>query len=109
MPTAPDRKQRPWKPERKPFQRETDNSIYNTTKWRKFAKRYKEDHPLCVMCEEEGQIRAAYVADHIIRIVDGGEPFDKNNIQSLCEFHHNQKSGKEAKGWRAGGGMGSNP
>ena len=101
MPTSPKKIKRPWKPERKPFGRvKSNNEIYNSWKWRKFAKRYKENNPLCIKCEEEGIVSSAYVADHIQRIEDGGEVFNENNIQSLCEFHHNQKSGKEAHGYK---------
>lgn len=101
MPKMPSKTKRPWVQEYKPFERITNNNgFYNSWKWRKFAKRYKERNPLCVKCTEENRIGPAHVADHITRIQDGGKEFDESNIQSLCEFHHNQKSGKEAHGYK---------
>ena len=100
MPVSPKKKKRQWVPERKPFQRTTDNTKYNTRRWKAFSKRYKAEHPLCVMCEAEGITSAAAVTDHIVRVEDGGAMWDENNLQSLCVYHHNQKSGKEAHGYR---------
>lgn len=53
-------------------------------------------HPLCTHCIEHGHIRPAPVADHIKRIRNGGDALNPNNIEPLCTFHHNRKSGKEA-------------
>lgn len=101
MPKLPNKTIRPWVQEYKPFQRtKPNNDIYNSWKWRKFAKRYKEKNPLCIECQKENKVSGAYVADHIKRIEDGGEIYNEDNIQGLCEFHHNSKSGKEAHGYR---------
>lgn len=113
MPTIPSKPNRPWKFKAKKHQRSVDMSwFYNSWKWRKFSKRYKRENPLCIKCKQEGIITAATVTDHITRYADGGEGFDLNNLkpihfQSLCDFHHNQKSGKEAHGYKENkGGMG---
>lgn len=88
-------------PERKPFGRAKDNSsFYNSTRWRKVAKQHKENNPLCVRCEEAGKVVPVEFTDHIKRIEDGGERYDFKNLQSLCAFHHNSKSGKEAHGYK---------
>jgi 5-methylcytosine-specific restriction protein A len=101
MPNRPKKKKRPWVPERKPFQRDRDNSVfYNSTKWRKTARSHKERNPFCVKCEAEGKVSPAEFTDHITRIEDGGEKYDDSNLQSLCAFHHNQKSGREAHGYK---------
>ncbi|NVM97818.1 HNH endonuclease [Arthrobacter sp. SDTb3-6] len=34
-------------------------------------------------------------ADHIIEIADGGAPFDADNLQTLCQTHHDEKSKAE--------------
>jgi len=52
--------------------------------------------PLCMHCIDEGYLRPAQVADHIVRIRDGGLKLSHSNIQWLCNHHHNKKSGKEA-------------
>jgi 5-methylcytosine-specific restriction endonuclease McrA len=96
MANAPKKIQRPWVPERKPFERDNWNQeFYNSTPWRKFARVYKDRNPLCVVCERQGLIEPAKVADHIIPINKGGEKFNEKNIQSLCESCHNRKSATE--------------
>lgn len=86
-----------WLPTREKHARLVDNSeFYNSIAWRKFSRFYKDKHPLCVACEKEGIVGPAEVADHIQRIEDGGEKFDENNIQSLCNSHHAKKSGRES-------------
>lgn len=68
-------------------------------KWRKYRKSFLEQHPLCVMCEREGDIKVATVVDHIIPHKGDQELFwDLNNHQPLCEFHHNQKTASEDVG-----------
>jgi len=110
MPESPKKIKRSWLPERKAHSRSVDNSaFYNSWKWRKFSKQFKLANPLCVMCEAEGIVSKATVTDHIIRIEAGGAQFDKNNCQSLCDYHHNQKSGKEAHGYVQKKGYGVNP
>lgn len=51
---------------------------------------------LCVHCAEEGILRQGRICDHIHRMRDGGSPYDFDNLQMLCSYHHNIKSGKEA-------------
>ena len=91
MPYSPKKIKRPWVVESKPFIN-SDTKFYQSTPWRKFSKIYKDKHPLCVMCESQGEVRIADVTDHIIRLKDGGLPYDEANLQSLCHSHHNQKS-----------------
>lgn len=52
--------------------------------------------PLCIHCIEDGHIRSGTIADHIFRMRAGGEPYAPDNIQFLCAYHHNAKSGREA-------------
>lgn len=101
MPNSPKKIKRGWISERKAFGRRKDNSkFYNSTGWRKVAKLNKIKNPFCVKCEVEGKVVAVQFTDHIIRIEDGGAPLSYDNLQSLCEFHHNSKSGKEAHGFK---------
>lgn len=98
MPNKPKTKKKPWQEDRVPFGRRSVNNydFYNSTAWRKKSKRHKELNPFCVECEKEGVIAAVEFTDHIIRIEDGGDKFSDENLQSLCGYHHNSKSGKEA-------------
>jgi len=67
--------------------------IYNTKRWKKVRElALKRDGGLCVMCLKEGRIVKADVVDHIIEIKDGGDPYDLNNLQSLCNKCHAKKT-----------------
>ena len=102
MPSKPKSIKRSWVPERKAFaRRSADNSkFYNSRSWRKVRKAFAEKNPVCVKCQHEGKSVAVAFVDHIQRIEDGGAKYDEVNLQSLCKFHHNQKSGKESHGYR---------
>jgi len=113
MPNAPLKRKRPWRVVRKPHQRSIDMSwFYNSRKWRKFSKGYKERHPLCCKCQAKGIATPTEVSDHIVRYVDDGPGFDLDNLkdkyfQPLCKSCHDSKSGKEAHGFKENkGGMG---
>ena len=56
-----------------------------------------QSQPLCVWCEEEGITKPGDIVDHIKEISDGGDPFDQNNLQTMCHKHHNQKTKWAAK------------
>lgn len=99
MAKKPSKVNRSWVKEYKPFERAMDNSdIYNSWPWRKLSKRIRESNPLCKHCEQLGIITKGVVADHIIPIARGGEVFNEDNIQVLCERCHNIKSSKESRG-----------
>lgn len=56
---------------------------------------YAGKYPFCNECLEEGRIREANTLDHIIGILDGGDPLDPTNLEFLCSQHHNRKSALE--------------
>jgi len=90
---------------RVPFRGRTDEStqkFYHSTAWRNLRKYYIRNNPFCVECLKDDKITEAEVVDHIVRYRDNNElGLDINNLQSLCHYHHNSKSGKES---REGGG-----
>ena len=61
------------------------------------------DNPLCVMCNDKGRITSARVVDHITPVRHGGDFWNTNNLQPMCDSCHNSKSGSEA---HSGGGRG---
>ena len=64
--------------------------------WQKARKAFLAAHPLCVMCQKEGKYVKATVVDHIIPHRGDKKLFwDSSNWQSLCEHHHNLKTGNE--------------
>lgn len=107
MPTAPKKIKRPWVKETKPFQREVDNSwFYNSWKWRKFTKVFKQRHPLCEMqCKKDGIITETKVVDHLEQYSKGVPGWDLNDLQDEyfqagCNKCHNSRSGKQGHGYK---------
>jgi 5-methylcytosine-specific restriction endonuclease McrA len=65
--------------------------------WKRCRKAKLMLNPFCEHCEKYGIAKLAQVVDHIVEIEDGGEVYDLNNLQSLCNAHHNTKTGEEKK------------
>lgn len=100
MASKPNKVNRPWVSERKPFERDnSNNEFYNSWTWRKLRKMFIDKNPLCVRCELKGLTIPAYVVDHIVPINKGGSKTDESNLQSLCEKCHNSKSSSESRGY----------
>ncbi len=100
MANKPNKIVRSFVPQRLAFEREKDNSgFYNSWPWRKFAKRFKINNPLCVECERNDLVVPVKVVDHIVAINAGGAKLDESNCQSLCESCHNRKSSNESRGY----------
>lgn len=51
-----------------------------------------KQEPLCRMCKAKGRVTVATIADHIVRIADGGPVHDISNLQPLCQPCHDRKS-----------------
>ena len=69
-----------------------DTEFYNSTRWRALRRWHISGSPLCVVCGDIG-----HVVDHKIPIRQGGEKYDINNLQTLCEKCHNEKRAHEKK------------
>lgn len=102
MPNKQKNIKRPWVAERVHYSRRNtiDNGFYNSWPWRKLRKRFIETNPNCKKCEDEMIVTEGKYVDHIQRIEDGGAKLDENNLQTLCKWHHDSKSGKEAHGYK---------
>jgi 5-methylcytosine-specific restriction protein A len=70
---------------------------YASTKWIGLRNTFRFTYPLCQECEKKGLIKPMKIVDHIKPISKGGEPFDWDNLQSLCETCHNRKTAIENK------------
>jgi 5-methylcytosine-specific restriction protein A len=68
---------------------------YNSSAWIKLRDFARTIYPLCVHCKEKGIIEPTKVIDHKKAIIDGGDPWDIENCQGLCEKCHRIKSSKE--------------
>lgn len=74
------------------------NSFYAGAKWRKLRAYKLSLDPFCRVCGEEGKLTAANEVDHIIPIIqDETLALDLNNLQSLCSFHHKQKTSQDSR------------
>ncbi len=64
----------------------------HSPRWRKASKLFLEEHPLCVECERQRRITAAYLVDHIIPHEGNYDLFwDQSNWQGLCNPCHEEK------------------
>ena len=107
MPIKKTKIQRPWVKEREAFGRRKDNTkFYNARQWRKVSKLFRNENSFCKHCDADGKVGPADVCDHIkgldFLLSNGIDPYDFNELQSLCHRHHNIKSGKESHGYIEG-------
>ena len=83
--------------------------VYDLQAWKRARREHLAHEPLCVMCRKLGRTVPATEVDHIIPISKGGEWF-YDNLQSLCESHHSQKTRRdEGKTVRMGAGIDGTP
>ena len=94
-------KRRPWEgPQRKAFERSTDKAnrdVYDSPAWRTTRKIVREDEPLCRYCLEKGLAVDTEEIDHILPINQGGNAYERDNLQGLCTPCHRAKSRDESK------------
>ena len=71
-----------------------------SNRWLKVSKLYRQEHPLCVMCEKKGILKLAECVDHIIAVSGPDDPlfYEPSNWQSLCHSCHSEKTAKEDGG-----------
>lgn len=72
-----------------------DRSFYQSSAWRKTRNAFIAANPNCVECG-----KPATVADHKIRVAEGGDKLNWSNLQPMCAKCHNKKdnnAGKHAK------------
>lgn len=68
---------------------------YNSVEWIKLRNLVRMEEPLCRTCKAKGELTPTKVVDHIRPISQGGDPWDRENLQGLCETCHNTKTAKE--------------
>lgn len=78
-------------------QRPTATERGYTWEWAQYSISYRKEHPLCIMCLEEGRVTAAQHVDHVIPVTGPDDPlfWDPNNHQPLCASHHSKKTATE--------------
>lgn len=73
----------------------TDERGYDY-RWKQARLQHLNEHPLCVLCEQEGRATVATVVDH--RIAHRGDMtlfWDRSNWQSMCKAHHDREKQRE--------------
>lgn len=104
MPNKPEKKRKAYHaPERKQHARTKNMQwFYNSRRWRKFSKLFRDQNPFCLHCKQQGIVTPATVTDHIDVYEVNPAGFDLDNLkaehmQPLCDKCHAIKSGKESK------------
>jgi 5-methylcytosine-specific restriction protein A len=66
-------------------------------RWSKASKKYREDNPLCIMCEAKGIVKINNCVDHKIPVNSPDDPlfWEESNWQGLCTSCHSEKTAKE--------------
>lgn len=70
---------------------------YWTQRWRKKAKAQLRASPLCAMCEGDGRVAAATIADHVIPHRGDEALFWNGDLQSLCKSCHDSAKQREER------------
>ena len=69
--------------------------VYDLRVWKQVRIAQLVREPMCRHCALRGIHRPATDVDHIVRIADGGDWFDPENLQSLCHECHAMKTARE--------------
>jgi 5-methylcytosine-specific restriction protein A len=70
------------------------HKIYWSSSWQAVRRQYREEHPLCEACLRDGVVKPADLVHHKVEISEGGDPFDVENLESLCTSCHNRVHGE---------------
>lgn len=70
---------------------------YHTARWTRQSRIFRQENPLCAICESKGIIKLAEVVDHIVPFPVCGDFFDSANWQSLCSKCNAEKGNKDKK------------
>lgn len=81
------------------------DSLYQSKEWRRLVASIKRERGrFCQRCGGTNRV----AGDHIVEIKDGGAPFERSNIELLCQPCHNRKTAQQrarrARGDIEGGG-----
>lgn len=94
MDRRPKSKHRPW--DRlilRPIRTRTE--FYHIARWTRESRRFRQEHPLCSKCKEEGFVYPSEVTDHIIPLEICADPWDRKNWDGLCKKHNNIKAAQD--------------
>jgi 5-methylcytosine-specific restriction endonuclease McrA len=67
---------------------------YSSVVWKKQASYQLRIEPLCRLCEAEGRVVVATIADHVVHHDEDWNRFRLGKLQSLCGACHARKHGR---------------
>lgn len=67
------------------------------SKWKRIRLEHLAEEPLCRTCVANKRITLACEVDHIKPLWEGGQEYDRDNLQSICTTCHILKTSEEAK------------
>lgn len=71
--------------------------FYKSPAWRKLARAFRNENPLCAHCNRSGRVKGAEHVDHIVaRRIAPELELDPSNLQPLCTACHRRKTNYEA-------------
>lgn len=74
-----------------------DTDFYRKSPWLKLREAKIEENPLCELCESVGKTESGKFIDHILnRIMFPDYELEPDNLQTLCERCHSQKTRLES-------------
>jgi 5-methylcytosine-specific restriction endonuclease McrA len=68
--------------------------FYSSAKWRQTRREHLDEHPWCAICAIINLRVLATDVDHVIAKEKVADPYDHENLRSLCKLHHSQKTAK---------------
>lgn len=74
--------------------------VYLDRRWRVLKRQVRREQLVCVGYRGETCYEVWTSLDHKVALQDGGEPFDRENVQGMCERHHNMKTADEVNSRR---------
>lgn len=67
--------------------------VYQSYKWQQTRVQVLREEPICRICS----LYVSREVDHIKPLSQGGQPFERANLQALCKDCHRKKSLTESK------------
>jgi 5-methylcytosine-specific restriction endonuclease McrA len=94
----PKSKIRPWQGKlKRPMQDRSRVDFYHQARWTRESRLFRELHPFCTKCAEEGVVHPSEVTDHKVPLVICEDPWDWNNWDAICRRHNNIKAAQDKK------------
>lgn len=67
------------------------------SKWKRIRLEVLAEEPLCRHCSRKDIVAMAQEVDHIVPLWEGGDEYERSNLQPLCIECHKIKTAIEAK------------